>query len=232
MNKDTAPKSGESRAESPGAGLSARGVGPPEALRGFEHINRYWDPVHNVYGAKILPGEFYVTRHDEMIVTVLGSCVSACVRDPVSGIGGMNHFMLPGNGRNAPEGWGGKSGEPSARYGVYAMERLINEILKNGGFRKHLEVKIVGGGRILAHMTDIGQRNIEFVQEFIRTEGFKLLAADLGDIYPRKVYYFQGSGKMRVKKLRTLHNATIVERENNYQQDLARKPVEGDITLF
>lgn len=204
----------------------------PAVLPGFEHVNRYWDPVHGVAAAKILPGEYYVTQQPEVIVTVLGSCVSACVRDAVFGIGGMNHFMLPGGEAAADGRW--HPGDPgaSARYGSYAMERLINDILKHGGHRRNLEVKIVGGGRILAHMTDIGRRNIDFVREYIEAEGLRLAGEHTGDAYPRKVYYFPRTGKARVLKIRALHNDTILAREAAYRQALERGPVEGEVEFF
>lgn len=206
------------------------GTTVPAALPGFEHINRYWDPQHGVCAAKILPGEHYVTRHDEMIVTVLGSCVSACVRDTALGIGGMNHFMLPVDNGTASDSWSGA--DTAMRYGSYAMERLINDILKLGGARRHLEVKVVGGGRILAQMTDVGRSNIEFVRQYLRTEGLKVAGEDLGDIYPRKVHYLPASGKVQVKQLKSLHNNTLIERETAYMQELKRRPIEGEITLF
>lgn len=204
----------------------------PKVLRGFEHINRYWDKLHNVFAAKILPGEYYVTLHDEAIVTVLGSCVSACIRDRKTGMGGMNHFMLPTEGRGGSEAWKSSSLNASTRYGNFAMEHLINDILKNGGQRENLELKIVGGGRILAQMTDIGMRNISFVRDYIKTENLVLLSEDLGDIYPRKVMYFPTTGQLKVKKLRSLHNNTIIERESEYMNKLDEKPISGEIELF
>lgn len=203
---------------------------PPRALRGFSDINRYWDKYHKIYAAKILPGEYYVTMHGEMIVTVLGSCISACIRDKVFGVGGMNHFMLPvgEEGGSSNVTWN----SAATRYGNFAMEALINDILKNGGRRENLEVKVFGGGMILEHMTDIGKKNINFVREFIKTEGFSLLAEDLGDIYPRKVHYFPQTGKILMKKLRSMHNNTIVDRETSYLDSLESKPVEGEIDLF
>jgi chemotaxis protein CheD len=205
---------------------------PPlaRALPGFAHITRYWDDQHGLYAAKLLPGEFYVTREQETIVTVLGSCVSACVRDAVIGVGGMNHFMLPVSGTNGS--WENSATGASARYGNFAMEQMINEILKHGGSRKNLEVKVFGGGRILTQMTDIGLKNIEFVQHYARTEGLQIVASDLGDIYPRKVYYTPISGKVFVKKLRALHNNTVIERETAYLNELRHKPVEGSVELF
>lgn len=205
---------------------------PPRALRGFTGINRYWDRQRACHAAKILPGEYYVTVSDEIIVTVLGSCISACIRDPIMRIGGMNHFMLPASAKDY-RSMRGMDGE-ATRYGNFAMERLINDILKNGGRREHLEIKIFGGGKVLQHMTeaDIGNRNISFVKDYLRTEGFAIAAQDVGDVYPRKVVYFPITGRVQVKRLRTLHNETIVERESGYLQQLEQKPVAGEIELF
>lgn len=202
----------------------------PRALPGFSHINRYWDKMNSIYAAKLLPGEYYITLHGELIVTVLGSCVSACVRDRVFGIGGMNHFMLPAGSEDGSSNATWNSA--ATRYGNFAMEALINDILKNGGRRENLEVKVFGGGMILENMTNIGKQNINFVREFIHTEGLTLLAEDLGDIYPRKVYYFPQTGKVKMKKLRSVRNSTIVERETSYMDSLESKPIEGEIDLF
>ena len=203
-----------------------------KALPGFESIMRYWDRQQNLVIAKILPGEFYVTKHHELITTVLGSCVSACIRDPNIAIGGMNHFMLPASGvRNLDVA---DSRSEAARYGNYAMEKLINEILKHGGRRQSLEIKVFGGGRVIQHMThsDIGRRNIDFVFKYVITEGLKIAAQDLGDVYPRKIVYDPHSGKVMVKKLREMHNMTIAEREASYLRALQEGPISGDIELF
>jgi chemotaxis protein CheD len=202
----------------------------PRLLRGFEKINRYWDNQHECWAAKILPGEYYVTTGDEIITTVLGSCVSACIRDRVFGIGGMNHFMLPSETRSPGDAtsWGTEA----TRYGSFAMEHLINDILKNGGRRENLEIKIVGGGQIIANMTDVGRRNIDFVRRYLKTEGFMIAGEEVGDIYPRKVLYLPQSGAVRVKKLRTLHNTTVISREERYIHELEVKPVAGSVELF
>jgi len=198
----------------------------PRTLRGFGHVKRYWNKNNNKITAQILPGELYVTKTDEMITTVLGSCISACIRDPRSGIGGMNHFMLPAS-KNISITDGS-----AARYGNFAMEQLINEILKNGGQRNNLEVKLFGGGQVLAHMTDIGKRNIDFALEYLQFEGLNLIAEDLGDRYPRKVQYCPLSGSARMKKLRAVHNRTITEREEAYMHEIEETPAAGDIELF
>lgn len=204
---------------------------PPPVLPGFEHVKRGWHIKYAAYAARILPGEYYVTRADEGIYTTLGSCISACIRDRVRGIGGMNHFMLPATDKDAGKLTASGLGA-AARYGNFAMEHLINDILRNGGSRADLEVKIFGGGRILAKMTDVGRRNIEFVHDYLATEGLALVAEDVGDIYPRMVVYFPASGRARVKRLRSLHNNVIAEQELSYVDSIAAKPVGGDIELF
>lgn len=199
---------------------------------GFEEVlapNLYFDRQHNSEAAKILPGEFYATARDMLLVTVLGSCVCACIRDKESGIGGMNHFMLPDGGQDRDNPLGG-----SARYGVYAMEILINQLLKMGAKRDNFEAKIFGGGAILRGftVTNIGERNAEFVLKFLRMENIRIAAQDLLDIHPRKVYYFPATGLVRVKKLKQVHNDTIINRETEYNTRLHYAKVEGDVDMF
>jgi chemotaxis protein CheD len=204
----------------------------PPALPQFEHVGRFWDREHLCYTAKLLPGEYYVTTTGEQISTVLGSCVSACVRDRRTGIGGMNHFMLPRDESRGTSSWGSTL-SAATRYGNVAMERLINDILKLGSRRDSLEVKLVGGGRVLDGIAmDIGARNIEFVRKYVSDEGFSVLGEDLGDVYPRKVHYAPASGKLRVKKLNAVRNNTLFERERTYLQALDSEPVGNDIELF
>lgn len=200
----------------------------PCALPGYEHINRYWDRTNERYVAKILPGEYYVTLQGEMVTTVLGSCVSACIRDRKLGVGGMNHFMLPHSSR--PTEWG--SASSAARYGSYAMEVLINDILKNGGRRDNLEVKLFGGGQVLAQPTSVGKKNIAFVREYIESEGLRVISEDLGGKHPRKVLFYPDSGRAQIKKLRVQHNDTIVQREDRYQSSIEEKPATQTVELF
>jgi len=205
----------------------------PEVLPGFEHVNRYWDKRMNLAAAKIMPGEFYVSRCGEMIVTVLGSCVSACIRDKKLGIGGMNHFMLPSKGAHSTENWGSCAASSSSRYGNWAMEYLINEILKLGGTRRNLEIKVFGGGNVLSNMTDIGERNIEFVRNYIFEENFETVAEDVGDIYPRKVLYFPDTGAVKVRKLKEVSNDTLIKREQDYSRGLIEaRDEQGSVELF
>ena len=199
---------------------------------GFEHINRYWDKTFELIAAKILPGEYYVTQENELITTVLGSCVSACIRDREMGIGGMNHFMLPiTTSEKLKKGSEAIVGQ-ATRYGNYAMEHLINTILSNGGKRKNLELKVFGGGKIIPTLTDVGIKNIDFVLDYIEQEGLNLLSHDLGDIYPRKIIYFPQTGKVRMKKIQDLHNDTIAQREEQYLSVLKNAPIEGEVELF
>ncbi len=203
---------------------------PPLALPGFEHIKRGWNDTYEAFSARLMPGEYYVTLHDEGVYTTLGSCISACIRDRVRGIGGMNHFMLPASG--GKDGWKSSGLSAATRYGNFAMEHLINDILKNGGKRENLEVKLFGGGRIIANMTDVGMRNIAFAHDYIETEGLQVTAEDVGDVFPRMVVYFPKTGRVRVKRLRSLHNNTIAEQEIRYLTTIEDKPVSGDIELF
>lgn len=205
---------------------------PEPALPQFGHISRYWDNEHSTFTARLLPGEYYVTCNKEMISTVLGSCVSACIRDSRLGYGGMNHFMLPLDGSQGQSVWG-SANTAATRYGNVAMERLINDILKLGGRRENLEIKLVGGGRVLAEMTtDIGARNIDFVRAYVAAEGFKVLGEDLGDIFPRKVLYFPQTGRIRVRKLVSGRDESLAARERQYLQQLDAKPVENEVELF
>jgi len=199
-------------------------------LPGFEHLRRYWDPAQACMTVRVLPGEFYVSTQDELVTTVLGSCVSACIHDSRRGIGGMNHFMLP-EPRGERDGWTATVGR-AARYGSDAMEQLINAILIAGGQRADLQVKIFGGGRVLAQLTDIGQRNIDFVQHYIATEKLNLCASDLGDVYPRQVQFFPNSGRARVRLLRRHDDVQLVADEPGYLKRLANDPIKGEVELF
>jgi chemotaxis protein CheD len=175
--------------------------------------NHYHDRQFDIDAVKILPGEYYVTNADLLLSTTLGSCIAACIRDKVSGIGGINHFMLPdmGTDNTAPA-------SASARYGSYAMELLINEPLKLGARRVNLEAKVFGGGNVLANMTvtRVGSRNTAFALDYLATEGIRIVGKDVLDEFPRKVYFFPKTGRALVKKLRATRNDTLFVREVDY----------------
>jgi len=204
----------------------------PTAIAGFETINRYWDTSNSIYAAKLLPGEFYVSMSGELITTVVGSCVSACIRDTVTGIGGMNHFMLPVDTGHDSKSWRNTPVDAQTRYGNIAMERLINVILAGGGRRHNLEIKLFGGGSVLQLDTDIGYKNIDFVKRYLITEGLAITAEDVGGNKPRKIQYFPSTGRARVKNLNSLHNETLNKRESSYMETINRTPVSGKIDLF
>ena len=197
----------------------------------FSHIRRMHDRRFPYEIACILPGEFFVSREPMVVYTVLGSCISAWIRDPIVGVGGMNHFMLPApKEHQSGDSWGGES----TRYGSFAMEQLINEILKRGGVKHRLEIKLFGAGRIYEGNIDVGARNTEWVLQFLKTEGYSIAKSDLGDVFPRKVYYFTDSGRVLMKKIERVKNRTIYERETAYQHRIEEEPTtqQSDITLF
>ncbi len=191
--------------------------------------NLYYDKKFEIDAVKIMPGEYYVTARDMAMVTVLGSCVAACISDRTSGIGGMNHFMLPGS-----RGDDDSILSPSMRYGTYAMEIMINQLFKMGAKRSNLEAKVFGAGNVLSGLTvsNVGERNADFVLDYLRTEDIALTGQDLLDIHPRKVYFFPRTARVLVKKLRSVHNDTIVERDKMYSSRLNVADVQGDVELF
>jgi chemotaxis protein CheD len=177
---------------------------------------------------RVLPGDYFVTDEPIGIITVLGSCVAACLWDERAGFGGMNHFMLPDGG----DGEGTNSAP--ARYGLYAMEVLINDLLKSGARRSNIQAKVFGGGRVIRGMTtvNIGDRNAEFVLEFLRTERIPVVAQDLREPFARKVAFLPKTGRAMVKRIDPHADESIVEQERTYVTTLAKKPVAGDIELF
>lgn len=165
----------------------------------------YYDPHFQLNSAKVLPGEYFVSRDEMAIVTVLGSCIAACLWDRFMRIGGMNHFMLPD----------GDSSDVSGRYGSYAMELLINEMLKAGARRESLQAKIFGGAQVMAGFTtmNVGERNTAFVKDYLRTERIPILSEDVLDIHPRKVCFFPVTGKAMVKRLAHTHPESLLSQE-------------------
>lgn len=192
--------------------------------------SRYFDGKWGRFIVKVLPGYHYVTaRADELVATTLGSCVAACIRDPQAGLGGLNHFMLPGDPNRVD--WAHPSME--MRYGQNAMERLINDILREGGRRERLEIKVFGGGNVLGRALDVGDRNADFVLAYLKAEGLKAAAKDLGGAWPRRVVYDPKTGKVDRLLLRRDIDRVVVEEEKAHQSVIAKKGVEaGEIELF
>lgn len=163
--------------------------------------------------------------------TVLGSCISACVRDRVANVGGMNHFLLAEQSASAADRYGA-----SARYGAFAMEQLINKVLTRGTGRKaNLEIKVFGGGKINGALDDIGLKNIEFVREFLANEGYEMAKEDLGGTYARRVMFKPYSGRAFIKRLDNTANASIAREELAVaasRRSVITKPMVDDIELF
>ncbi len=195
-----------------------------------EHLasNRYKDNNFNVEAVKILPGEYFATADNTMIVTTLGSCVSVCLRDPITRVAGMNHFLLPANQDNQA------FNSDSARYGVYAMEVLINHLMKLGAVKHRFEAKVFGGGNVLRQLrsNSVGEQNSKFVLNYLEAENIHIKAKDLLGEFPRKVYFFPLTGEVKVRKLKTMHNSTIIDREVEYREKVVTTPAVGEVDLF
>jgi chemotaxis protein CheD len=163
----------------------------------------FYDAHFKNDAVKILPGEYFVHDEDMLIMTTLGSCIAACIWDRIARIGGMNHFMLP-------EGSG-----DSGRYGSYAMELLINELLKRGASRLTLEAKVFGGGQVISGMNsmNVGERNTQFVMDYLKTERITVVSKDVLDIYPRKVCFLPASGKAMVKRLAATNTEALLAQD-------------------
>ncbi|RYG63306.1 chemoreceptor glutamine deamidase CheD [bacterium] len=199
---------------------------------GFEQIQRGFDPQLGKWVAKILPGEYYVAAGDEAITTVLGSCISACIRDRETCVGGMNHFMLPEDRTEGRSSWLCEETGMATRYGSFAMETLINDLFRRGAQRERMEVKLFGGGRMLTSMTDVGASNIAFARAWLAMEGLHVAAEDVGDTVPRRIIYTPVDGRVRVKRLQSIENRTIATREQNYATSVRRGAGTHDIELF
>ena len=162
-----------------------------------------------------------------MLVTVLGSCVSACIRDPHVGVAGMNHFMLP---QNESGSWGKDA--QSTRFGNFAMEKLINELIKAGCARERLEVKVFGGGNVTESTNAIGSNNADFVLRYLDAEGLRCAAQDLGGGLPRRIHYFPANGRVVRRLLGTGETTAVAREESDYRNRLRVQKSSGDIELF
>jgi chemotaxis protein CheD len=196
-------------------------------------VARHYDVSLGCWATNVQPGEFYITiaHPEEAITTVLGSCVAACIRDPEASVGGMNHFMLPEETPNGLGDWRDAVGL-ATRYGSYAMESLINGLLRLGARRERLEVKLFGGGQVLDVNIPVGQRNVEFARRWLLTEGLRVVAQDVGGKTPRRIVYFPATGMVKVKRLRPVESREVLSSERRYFGDVAARPPVGEIELF
>jgi chemotaxis protein CheD len=183
----------------------------------------FYDAHFKNAAVKVLPGEYFVDNEDLLVMTTLGSCIAACLWDRHAQIGGMNHFMLP-------EGQG-----DSGRYGSFAMELLINEMMKRGASKGRMEAKIFGGGAVISGMNtiNVGERNTNFVIDYLKTERIPIVSKDVMDVYPRKVCFLPHSGKAMVKRLAPTNADALVQQDRAAAQKA--QPVAstgGSIDLF
>jgi chemotaxis protein CheD len=209
----------------------ARSPAPPSRLDRLKGAPRrpgeasffFYDAHFKNDAVKVLPGEFFVHDEDILIMTTLGSCIAACLWDRERRIGGMNHFMLPD----------GEGAASSGRYGSFAMELLINEMMKKGASRSTMEAKVFGGGAVISGMSslNVGERNTTFVLDYLRTERIPVVSKDVLDIHPRKVCFLPASGKAMVKKLASANTEALLAQE----RAAAAKPAAsagGSVDLF
>lgn len=198
--------------------LKARTPKPGEASFFFH------DPHFRADAVKVLPGEYYVSADDLVIMTVLGSCIAACIWDPRVRVGGMNHFMLPEGGSDS-----------GGRYGSYAMELLINELMKQGARRETMQAKVFGGGQVMSSFTtmNVGERNTKFVLDYLQTERIAVVSKDVLDVYPRKVCFFPATGKAMVKRLASSNAETLETQERKGSAaTVVTSTAGGSIDLF
>jgi chemotaxis protein CheD len=191
--------------------------------------HHYFDREFGISAVKLLPGEYYVTSRSMVLTTVLGSCVSACLRDSTAGIGGMNHFMLPDDADPTS-----RDTSAAMRYGAYAMEMLLNELLKAGAKRERLEAKVFGGGAVLANMTmlNIGDRNADFVLRYLQMEQVRISAQDLRGRQARRINYFPETGRVTMRKLQQQDNALLVQEEQALLQALLKQRGRNQLAPF
>ncbi|MDE3116540.1 MAG: chemotaxis protein CheD [Pseudomonadota bacterium] len=190
---------------------------------------RFRNPHDGCWHTQIMQGEAYVTGDtDEVLTTILGSCVAACIRDPVLRLGGMNHFLLPEadiHGHDGRDGGG-------MRYGVYAMEKLINGILSRGGVRERLQAKLFGGANVMAALSDVGTRNADFAERFLQNEGIAIVGGDLRGISPRRIQYWPASGRARQLAIVTDASKLVQDEMREAHAEQRKSEKENDVELF
>lgn len=185
-------------------------------------LRRFRNPQDGLVHVQIMQGDSYVTDHaEEVLTTILGSCIAACIRDPALGIGGMNHFLLP-------EGTGGD--RDAQRFGVNAMEILINGILARGGARERLQAKLFGGANVIAALSSVGSRNAAFAKRFLENEGIAVVGGSVGGTSPRRIQFWPVSGRARQLAVRADERALV-----NDELSVARRQTPAasdDVELF
>jgi len=200
------------------------------ASQALKKEHRYWDSQAGAYTVTVLPGKHYLTSaKDEVISTLLGSCVAACIFDLSAGWGGLNHFLLPCGGPDEPD-----LGDTATRYGNYAMEALINDLLKQGARRENITVKVFGGANVIEtsskHM--IGSRNADFVLEFLKAEKFRVSGQHLGGDRPRRILFNPTTGKVQMQLLKRSAAKMIEKVEKGFNANVKQSGLTGTVELF
>jgi len=217
----------QSLAERPAAGdaLARRRLEAMKARprRPGEAAFFFYEAQLRIHAVRVLPGEYFVSSDEIAIMTTLGSCIAACLWDRQVGVGGMNHFLLP------------DGGDGSGRYGSYAMELLINELLKQGATRAGLEAKVFGGGQVISGMNtlNIGERNASFVLDYLKAERIPIVVKDVLGSHPRKVCFLPASGRAMVKRLASARADELVVQERRAAETATAEAAGcGSIDLF
>lgn len=188
----------------------------------------YYDKKFSCEGMRIRPGEYKVTREHMMLVTILGSCVAACIRDPILGIGGMNHFLLPESNDNSFNG----VADEGTRYGNYAMELLINDMLKMGCKKERFEIKVFGGAHVGNMNVSVGKDNADFILKYMEQEGLKISSHDLGGNRARKIHFFPDTGRVSRFLFQATSQSRVTEQEQQFKKTLEKPHDTGDVELF
>ncbi len=200
------------------------------------HFCRFHHPCRGTTMVKLQPGGIYCTDQSELICTGLGSCVSACIWDDVTGVGGMNHFLLPFANMNQQMHWHlDELPATPARYGVHAMEMLINSLLHRGANRERLQVKLFGGAQMMGRNSRIGEQNIEFILSYTKNEDLNVVCHDLGGLEPRKIMFDPMTGRAWLKRIPFAEVHHIKAQETQYAcelERLTRQDDDNDVELF
>jgi chemotaxis protein CheD len=199
----------------------------------FKGPKRFFDAKEQKTIIKVFQGGCYVTSNrNEVVSTILGSCIAACIRDPRTGFGGMNHFLLPHSSAANQSDELNKADSEFMRYGSFAMEKLINNVLANGTTRDRLEVKVFGGGNVLSHGMNIGHKNADFVETFLANEGISIVSSSLRGELPRAVRYYPSTGKVLVRQIDSKYSKKVAEQEEKKKVRVRESSEEGSIELF
>ncbi|MGF1752654.1 chemotaxis protein CheD [Vibrio makurazakiensis] len=199
------------------------------------YYSRFYHEQKQLHMVKVLPGGMYCTKKREIITTGLGSCVAACIWDPYTHVGGMNHFLLPIAHNTEHHHWSHDDVvSTAARYGSYAMEMLINQLISKGADRCHMRMKLFGGAQMLGRKSAIGEKNVDFILRYAKQEHFEVDAYDLGGLEPRKILFDPLTGKAWLKRIPFAEISHLKHEEDHYAQEVeseSQNPTD-DVELF